>query len=238
MEILSKLFGKKTTVHKTEKPFEKMTQAEKLHDVAVYIQANAEDGDAQCQFDYGMMLVSGTGPHGHGVYRQNEDAGIQWLKKSAQQGHEQAQAMLGKIYADRGNGAEAVKFYHMASEQGHIDATINLAMMYGSGDVVTKDSEKAHILFLKAANQGDPFAQYIVGLNYFHGEGSEENTGEAIKWFSKAAEQGEPHAQFEMGQLCEYGANDLNSAKDWYSKAAKQGHKEAAMKLQEIQNIT
>lgn len=188
MEILSKLFGKKTTVHKTEKPFEKMTQAEKLHDVAVYIQANAEDGDAQCQFDYGMMLVSGTGPHGHGVYRQNEDAGIQWLKKSAQQGHEQAQAMLGKIYADRGNGAEAVKFYHMASEQGHIDATINLAMMYGSGDVVTKDSEKAHILFLKAANQGDPFAQYRAEEIYAITCFSSTDYSNAQVWYLSGAE--------------------------------------------------
>ena len=99
---------------------------------------------------------------------------------------------------------------------------------------VLVDMASQRIAYLKAAELGSAFAQYIVGNNYFNGVGVEENTDEAFKWFFKAAEQGQPNAQFEIGQLYEYGGHDIETAREWYRKAAEQGHSDAQQKLREL----
>ena len=248
MGFFSRLFGKSTkeenkTVRKSpaeiaaeQEKRKAAVEAEMLKNAIDFIRVNAEgeDGDADSQFQYGVMFATGQGPGGRGSFTKDIKQAIYWLNKSAAQGNLDAVAMLGRVYMDNGEPATAVKYYRKAAEQGHEAACENLAMAYGMGDGVPEDKAEAHKWFMKAAELGSAFAQYIAGNNYFNGIGVEENTDEAIKWFFKAAEQGQPNAQFEIGQLYEYGGQDTKTAREWYAKAAAQGHEEAQAKLKTL----
>lgn len=211
-------------------------EAQMLKDAIDFIRVNAEgeDGDPEYQFKYGVMFATGQGPGGRGTFTKDLKQAVHWLSKSAKQGNLDAIAMLGRVYMDNGSPEKAVKLYRIAAERGHEAACENLAMAYGMGDGVPEDKNEAHKWFLKAAEMGSAFAQYITGNNYFNGIGVEANSIEAMRWFDKAAHQGQPNAQFMMGQFNEYGREDIAEAKKWYRLAAEQGIEEAQQKLLEL----
>lgn len=64
-------------------------------------------------------------------------------------------------------------------------AQAHLAGLHGTPDI-----EKAYSLFLDAAEQGHPEAQYHVGLGYARGFGLEKNVDQARYWLGKAKANG------------------------------------------------
>lgn len=65
----------------------------------------------------------------------------------------------------------------------------------------SQDKQEALAWYRKAAEQGNPDAQYNVGMMYLRGEGVAGNRQEAIKWIGKAAEQGYKRAQDTLEEL-------------------------------------
>ena len=57
------------------------------------------------------------------------------------------------------DGAEAVKWFRKAAEQGHAGAQFNLGYCYMNGIGVAKDGAEAVKWYRKAARQGDEDAQ-------------------------------------------------------------------------------
>ena len=93
----------------------------------------------------------------------------------------------------------------------------------------------------KAAEQGDPIAQYNLGNSYHLGRGVPKDQVEAVKWTRKAAEQDDPPAQYNLGNSYANGegvAKDTVEAAKWYRKAADQGHAEAAESLDSLNRMT
>ena len=91
----------------------------------------AEAGDAQAQFNLGLMY-----DQGFGVPKDYTEA-IKWYRKAAAQGLALAQANLGIMY-EKGFGvqqdyAEAVKWYRKAAVQGNHKAQRSLGVMYERG---------------------------------------------------------------------------------------------------------
>ncbi len=85
------------------------------------------------------------------------------LKMKAESGDAEAQFALAKHYKeDKGDSAEAVKWYSKAAEQGNADAQFNLGLSYSFGDGVVKDEEEAMRWFQKAAEQGHEQAIAIL----------------------------------------------------------------------------
>ena len=80
---------------------------------------------------------------------------------------------------------------------------------------------------LKAAEQGNPYAQYNIGLRYAQGEGIGQNLEVAAKWYLKAAEQGHTEAQCSLG-ICYVKGEGIEKnpeeAVKWFRKAAEQGN--------------
>jgi uncharacterized protein len=77
---------------------------------------------------------------------------------------------------------------------------------------------------LRAANQGAPEAQYVVGLCYANGLGVEVDKSIAERWFVKSAQEGFAASQYELSLLLqERDENDLTEAISWLRKAAAQG---------------
>ena len=76
----------------------------------------AEEGDADAQYNLGMMCRSG---------RCHAEA-VKWLRLAAEQGHANAQYELGYMYLRHigvsYDDAEAAKWYRLAAEQGHANA--------------------------------------------------------------------------------------------------------------------
>ncbi|MBF0180162.1 MAG: sel1 repeat family protein [Magnetococcales bacterium] len=86
----------------------------------------------------------------------------------------------------------------------------------------------------RAAEQGDPEAQYDLGVLHERGEGMPVSLGEAERWYRLAAEQGFAMAQYNLGVLCIEGEGvrrrDGEGVK-WFRLAAEQGMAEAQFNL-------
>src|SRR5512135_1979211 len=59
--------------------------------------------------------------------------------------------------------------------------------------------------FQALADQGDPFAQFMLGYMYAHGEGLAQDYAEAARSFLQAASKGNIAAQFNLGVLYDEG---------------------------------
>lgn len=99
----------------------------------------AEKGDAESQFQLGVLYVQGRG------VAQDYNEAAHWTALAAEQGHAHAQLNLGWMYeGGRGvpmNIREAARYYRLAAEQGRAHAQLKLAQMYfeGLGDVPRDD---------------------------------------------------------------------------------------------------
>ena len=71
--------------------------------------------------------------------------------------------------------------------------------IYGQG--VPQDYKEAFAWFQKAAIQGHPNAQYLLGLMYRYGWGVPVDYAEAKEWMKIAAENGNPDAKKSLEEL-------------------------------------
>ena len=110
-------------------------------------------------------------------------AALREFRPLAEQGHAEAQAMLGIMYFEGWgvpkDDAEAVKWYRKAAEQGHARAQTNLGYMYKEGQGVAQDYAQAHMWWSLSARQGDRDA--ARARNFVEGEMTREQFAEAQK---------------------------------------------------------
>ena len=66
--------------------------------------------------------------------------------------------------------------------------------MYLQGQGVRQNYQEAEGWFRKAADQGDPHGQHLLGMMYRDGLGREQDDVEAYKWFTLSATQGHEDA--------------------------------------------
>ena len=117
--------------------------------------AGAEKGEADCQFNVGLMYEQGMG------VAKDEKEAVVWYRKSAEQGNANAQFNLGVLY-ENGRGcavdfAQANQWYRKASVQGDALAIGNLGMLYVRGDGVKANKIAGLALLLKSATMdGSP----------------------------------------------------------------------------------
>ncbi|RIA96752.1 hypothetical protein C1645_871848 [Glomus cerebriforme] len=175
--------------------------------------------------------------HGKGV-EKDEVKAFEYYKKSADQGHLNAQFQLGHCY-DYGigtevNKAKAFELYKIVAEKGHIIAQNNLGTLYENGEGIEKDLEKAINWFNKAAENGNNEALYNLGRCYGLGIGVEKNIVKAFECCKIAAEKGHDIAQNSLGILYADGEGtekDLEKAIYWLQKAAENGNNKAKYNL-------
>lgn len=104
-------------------------------------------------------------------------------------------------------------------------------------DGIAQDYQKAHALFLEAAQAGHTEAQAYLGRMYAMGEGVEQNYEEAVKWIIPAAEGGNPDAMNRLG-VRYYLGQGIDKNKElafiWYTKSAEAGCVKAMINLGRI----
>jgi len=70
-----------------------------------------------------------------------------------------------------------------------------------TGQIVAADPNQAADWYRKAAEQGDPLAQWLLGRLYFVGSGLSRDYSAAQKWLTPSAKQGNPFAAYLLGEV-------------------------------------
>jgi TonB family protein len=185
----------------------------------------AELGDKQAQFELASLYMQGK------QTPKNEEKGIYWLRKSAEQNHAGSQYVLGCLYL---NGeAECLKDYKKAiylltksAEQGILKAQYQLGIVYYNGECIPQDYQRAFYWINKASQYGDEEAQIALGMLYYEGKGVVKNDQKAINWITIPAEKGNVSAQMLCGEIYEQYGN-FKLAYTWYSLATIQEEEDA-----------
>ena len=149
---------------------------------------------------------------------------IKALITKAEAGETSAQFLVGSAY-DSGNGAprdgnEAMKWYRMAAERGHVEAQNSV----GSGLQAEKRYEEALPWYEKASAQGHALATNNLAYLYDLGLGVKQDRRKGFELYSRAADLGWPEAMWNIANM--YGAGqlgdiDMVSACAWTKRAQK-----------------
>lgn len=182
---------------------------------------SAEQGHSEAQSALGVCYLAGVG--GAPDFRR----ALEWLQKAAEQGDAKAQWNLGSVFASGRGGIKrdlptAFILYKKAAAAGFVPAQATLGVLFAR----VRDFEQAAFWLSKAAEQGDPEAQYNLGLAYIKGQGVAADLGAAFRWMVMAAEQGLAPAQARLGLMYVTGdgvALDPVEAHKWLILASKAG---------------
>ena len=160
----------------------------------------AENGDAEAQYQLGLMYRRGLG------VPKNDAQAAPWYHLAAEQGHAEARLELDALYytgpdALEASDFEALMLYRQAAEQGDATAQSSLGWMYYRGQCGPQNYSEAAAWFRRAAEQGNVNGQYGLGVIYLNVEGVAQDDAEAGVWFRRAAEQGDPWAQLRLGHM-------------------------------------
>lgn len=116
------------------------------------------------------------------------------LRKAADAGHAQAQALLASILDAADQDEEAVAYYRKAAAAGNLDGIFGLGTMIATGEGVAKNVGEARKLYIRAAEAGHKPAIAALAAGYIHGDlgipEAERKGAEALKWIILAADDG------------------------------------------------
>lgn len=137
---------------------------------------------------------------------------------------------------------EAAAIMRPLAEAGDGRAAFALGLMEARGNLGQPDYVKARSWWEKAAQSGQPEAEYNLGLVYYRGvqdggdgrDPARSDFASAIKWWEKAAGHGHGGAMYSLAGMARTGEGqprDLKKAATWYRRASEAGHPEAQYQL-------
>ena len=190
----------------------------------------AEGGSAVAMFNVAVMYDAGRGVPADAA------AAAQWYGQAAARGLGRAEYNLG-LLTEAGTGVprdrvRAIALFRAAAGHGISAARLHLASLGASyAGVVHREPRDAAMeafqkaqqlllardpaamqqaagLFRRAADEGNPLAQYDLGYCYAHGIGLPVDQGEAVRWFRVAASHAPNPA---LRALAEAGVNEATT---------------------------
>lgn len=164
-------------------------------------------------------------------------AALEWTRKAAEAGYEQAQTDLGALYMYGGKGvkqdaAQAYIWFSKAAEQGNQAAHMFLGDLLYFGKGVAQDTDAALKQWRIAAEAGIAEAEYRLGHALVQ---AEQSASEGMAWLMKAsrdgAQGGVALAACDIANVYAKGRagieKDLQKAAHWYEVAANMGEPRA-----------
>jgi TPR repeat protein len=185
----------------------------------------------------GLLLIMGKPqPSFYAGQRAFDQGNLEEAKEQlellAQRGNIRAQVYLGRIYEESPvDGMEAEKWYLSAARQGDAEAQERLGLL------LLRDYEESSAIYWirKAAEQGRPKSQEILGEYYSDWQSVKHDYGQAEEWYRRAAEQGNSDAQAGLASLYMKKSvgvpQSYRQAAKWYRRAAEQGNSYAQLAL-------
>jgi TPR repeat protein len=162
---------------------------------------------------------------------------VYYFTYSAQRGFIQAELNLGLLYESNGQADKAFQSYQTAADQDLPGAMIRLFLCYENGIGVGIDDSKAMEWLKKAANAGDPEAEYRMGYRCEAPPDDHPDMIAALKWFRLAADQDWPGGKYELGRLYLEGQGvyrDEEKGMELVRSAADDGLEEAIVDLADL----
>jgi TPR repeat protein len=188
------------------------------------LQALAEQGKADAQFDLGFAYAKGQG------VPRDDVAARHWFALAAAQGVAKAQYWMG-FMAERGRGgprsyAAALQWYRRAADQGFSPAEVAMGRFYGRALGVAHDPAQRNDWYRRAAEHGNPVGEWALGNFYQFGDGMTKDMTQAKQWYERAAAQHFVFAEARLGLLYERGngvLKDYAESLRWFRPAADAG---------------
>lgn len=117
------------------------------------LQARAQAGDAEAQFQMGEAYRAGKG------VAADQEAAIMWYRRATAQGHIRASEELGFALFAHGDRREAMSYIEKAAARGEARAFYLLGTAHFNGDYASRDWPLAYAQTERAAAAGLPAAQ-------------------------------------------------------------------------------
>jgi len=118
------------------------------------------------------------------------------------------------------NDLAAVDYFRRPA-QNYGPAQVVLGYLYDTGLIVVRDPSQAADWYRKAADAGDPLAQWLLGRLYVMAAGLPRDDAAAQKWLTLSTNQKNPFAAYLLGSLLS--EHDYAQAPHWFRMAAEQG---------------
>lgn len=183
---------------------------------------------------------------GYAGFRPNDADAFKLYSFAAEKGVARAQYEIAQLYFYgrhvKKDYAKAVKYYKLASDQGHIYAMKKLAVMHlnRQGGLSDKSPDIIPLLEKSAAGKHQ-YSQRKLGYMYLKGDMVKQNLRKAFELLMSAAKQNDAFAQRTIGQMYEKGngiTKNLGEAAYWYTLAIENGDKDAKELLQSVKMLT
>jgi len=146
----------------------------------------AEGGDAEAQYNLGIMYLLGEGISRKDVVRM-PDLATDWIRKASTKNHPDALGLVASFY-ERGKFGfnkdlkKAVKLRTRAAETGDGLAIYNLSQVFLNGWGVEQNYDKAMSLLKNAASKNIQLAMYNLGVMHLKSE-KYKNLKASYMWF-------------------------------------------------------
>jgi TPR repeat protein len=160
---------------------------------------------------------------------RDEQKGIEWLTRAAEEKIPEASLVLGEYESDRQNNyAKAREYYQAAADGGNVSAHIKLGTLHQNALGGEQSTEKALDLFKKAASRGSAEGAHYAATLMLAAQDEEkvvENIIGGYRFLLAAAGQ-RTSAQIDLANLYlsgRLGVADSVSAAAWLDRAARLG---------------
>ena len=191
----------------------------------------SDQSDPQVQFEIGKCYLEGSGV--------DKDARLaeKWLTRAAEQGHEEARALLNAGRAEEKTEQEVTEDslprWCVRAEDGDPEAQYKVAIYLRNRGVSAADRDVRRYL-TSAAEQGHPDACLILGRELVEFGRRAGDLEQGVEYLRNAADCNLPEAYELLGDCYAKGTGvqkDTEKAEQYYCKWAEQGGAKAALRL-------
>ncbi|MEM8857309.1 MAG: tetratricopeptide repeat protein [Chloroflexota bacterium] len=126
----------------------------------------------------------------------------------------------------------AVKLMEFVADEGHLEASHTLGLIYYNGEIVPADIDKSFKYFQVAAEAGNLQSQHELGIIMLKEAKSEDDRNLALYWLGRAAYQNDGFSAYVLGMIHQTGYHGVPKDKclalDWYDCARIMGFSDHA----------
>jgi TPR repeat protein len=149
-----------------------------LDKAALWFRQGAQEDCLAAEIILAQLLLGATG-----ATSEQQEEGIDLLRKAAKHNSVQALFLLGKAYEQQKKMEEAVNCYREAADKGLMDAQMKLGFLLSEGFSTKLDRIEAWVRFRQAASQGSGFA--AKRANWIERLLTEEQLEDAKRWLKQ-----------------------------------------------------
>ena len=166
----------------------------------VWYQKAADQDHIHAQHNLALMYANGEG------IEQDYQEALKWTHKAAENGLAESQFLLGQMYRTGGelmpaDAKKSLDWFTRAGDQDHLKSQLTLALAYAKGIGVKVQPDLAMDWSRRAAFQGSPRAQFLLGALHMRFGKDQQDYQESAAWLTVAVANGIDEAMGPLRQV-------------------------------------